>query len=129
MSAPRHILVVDDDGDVRQIIADLLLDLGYRVSLAAGGEAMGAFLDAADPVDLVVLDATMPGEPSVSLALRAKENGIRVVMISGSPDKMKAAHDKVDQLLYKPFRSAELARAIHHALASETFGQRTEDPD
>ena len=128
MSHPKHILVVDDDGDVREVICDLLLSLGYRVSLARGGETMRAFLDSPDPVDVIVLDANMPGEPSVGLALHAKEQGIRLVMISGNPDAMKAADDQADQLLRKPFRREALEWAIRHALASETFGQRSEDP-
>ena len=125
---PLHILVVDDDGDVRQVIADMLLDLGYRVSLAKGGATMRAFLATPDAVDLIVLDALMPGETSVELALHARDRGIRLVMISGSPDTMSAFQGRADQLLKKPFRQSELVRAIEHALASEVRGQRSEDP-
>jgi two-component system, OmpR family, response regulator len=129
VSAPLHILVVDDDGDVRQVIADMLLALGYRVSLAKGGEAMRAFLETPDAVELIVLDATMPGEPSVNLALHAKRRGIRLIMISGNPDAMREFQDHADQLLWKPFRQAELRRAVEHALSSQMRGQRREDPD
>ena len=93
MREPLHILVVDDDGDVREIIADTSVDLGYRVSVATGGETMRAFLETPDPVDLIVLDASVPGEPSLSLALHAKDQGIRLVMISGNPAKMQEFHD------------------------------------
>jgi CheY-like chemotaxis protein len=86
---PKLILVVDDDGDIRHVIADLLLEAGYRVSVAADGDTMRAFLHTGDPVDVIVLDALMPGEQSFSLALHAKELGIRLVMISGDPEVMK----------------------------------------
>jgi two-component system, OmpR family, response regulator len=129
MSEILHVLVVDDDGDVRDVIANFLLDAGYRVSLAKDGEAMRAFLETPDPVDLIVLDASMPGEPSLTLALHAKDRGTRLIMISGNPATMEAFHNRADQLLWKPFRQGDLMRAIEHALASETLGQRIVDPE
>jgi FixJ family two-component response regulator len=129
MREPLHVLVVDDDGDVRDIIADLLADLGYRVSVATDGETMRAFLETPHRVGLIVLDATMPGEESISLALHAKDLGIRLVMISGDPVRMKEYHDRADQLLWKPFRSADLQLAVERALLSTVSGQRQEDRD
>ena len=78
MPTPKHILVVEDDSDVRQVIADQLEELGYRVSLADNGETMRAFLQTLDPIDLNVLDGVMPGEQSESLALHAAERKVRV---------------------------------------------------
>ena len=124
MPTPKHILVVEDDSDVRQVIADQLEELGYRVSLADNGETMRAFLQTLDPIDLIVLDGVMPGEQSESLALHAAERKVRLVMISGSPEHMQKANSRADQLLAKPFRSADLKRAVEAALASDTFGQR-----
>lgn len=126
---PKHILVVDDDGDVLDVVAEFLLDLGYGVSRAASAEQMRGFLETADTVDAIVLDAGVHDEPGLSLALDAKSKGVRLVMISGHPDLMKLFHRRADQLLHKPFRQADLQRAIQHALLSETFGQRGEDPD
>src|SRR4051812_19222760 len=54
MPTPKHILVVEDDSDVRQVIADQLEELGYRVSLADNGETMRAFLQTLDPIGLMV---------------------------------------------------------------------------
>jgi two-component system, OmpR family, response regulator len=129
MPTPKHILVVEDDSDVRQVIADQLEELGYRVSLADNGETMRAFLQTLDPIDLIVLDGVMPGEQSESLALHAAERKIRLVMISGSPEHMQKANSRADQLLAKPFRSADLKRAVEAALASDTFGQRRTYPE
>lgn len=128
MTEPLHILLVDDNGLVRDVVAEQLVALGHRVSIAVDGDSMRRFLDTPDSVDLIVLDALMPGEPAVTLAIHARERGIKLVMISGSPDKMKEFHDKADQLLWKPFRFDELGRAIDLAMASDTFGQRKEDP-
>jgi two-component system, OmpR family, response regulator len=124
MGHPKHILVVDDDGDVRNVIVEILKDHNYRVSSVADGASMVDFLEIGDAVDCVVLDAIMPGEPSISLALRLKETRIPVVMISGSYDAMQYAEKNDLQLLRKPFGTQELYNAINTALASGEFGQR-----
>jgi two-component system, OmpR family, response regulator len=128
MPARNHILVVDRDGDVREIIADLLLDLGHRVSLAKDGDAMRAFIHARDKVQLIVLDASTSDAEEITLGIQARDQGIRLIMISGHPDIMERYQDRADQLLWKPFGRAELERAVDHALASEIAGQREEDP-
>jgi FixJ family two-component response regulator len=88
---------------------------------------MRDFLTTAASIDCVVLDAVLPGEASISLALHLKESGIPVVIISGSPDAMKFAADNGLQLLRKPFRSHELCSSVNTALASGEFGQRSQD--
>jgi DNA-binding response OmpR family regulator len=103
MSQSKHILVVDDSGDVRDVIVAGLQMRNYRVSSAPSGSVMRDFLETGDTVDCVILDALMPGEASASLALHLKERSISVVMISGSPDAMKYAMDNGLQLLRKPF--------------------------
>ena len=67
MPAIKHILVVDDDGDVLAILRDILEDRNYRVSSAVDGITMRQFLEGDDPVDAIVLDAAMPGEARATL--------------------------------------------------------------
>ena len=124
MDPPKHILVVDDDVDVRDVIVEILQSDNYRVSSASSGASMRDFLETANVVDCVVLDATMPGEGSISLALHLKGAGIPVVMISGSPEAMEYADKNRLQLLRKPFDAQELYDAVNTALASGDFGQR-----
>jgi two-component system, OmpR family, response regulator len=126
MGQSKHILVVDDNGDVRDVIVDSLQTHDFRVSSAPGGSVMRDFLETGDPVDCVILDALMPGEASALLALHLKERGIPVVMISGSPEAMKYAMDNGLQLLRKPFYLQELYSAVNTALASGEFGQRSQ---
>ena len=126
MGQSKHILVVDDNGDVRDVIVASLQIHNYRASSAPSGSVMRDFLETGDTVDCVILDALMPGEASASLVLHLKERGIPVVMISGSPEAMKYAADNGLQLLPKPFRSQELYSAVNTALASGEFGQRLE---
>jgi DNA-binding NtrC family response regulator len=121
----QHILVVDDDGDVRDVIVAILIDHGFAATAATGGVAMREVL-AADgrPINAVVLDSLMPGESSTALALLAKILQLPVVMISGSHECMNFAADHGLQLLHKPFRAAQLIQAIESAIASGQYGQR-----
>jgi DNA-binding NtrC family response regulator len=125
MSDTEHILVVDDDGPVREVLVELLREHGYRVSWAVDGHSTREFLQGSDPVDAVVLDAAMPGEASASLALHLKKLGLPLVMISGSPRMMQFAMEQGLQLLEKPFRGQELVDAIVKALGSGEAGQRS----
>ena len=124
MSRSKHILVVDDDGGVRDVLVAMLTAHGHRVSSAIDGKSMREFLSGDDPVDAVVLDALMPGEASSALALHAKDLRLPVVMISGSPEAMQFALDNDLQLLEKPFRMRELFDALDIAIESGEFGQR-----
>jgi DNA-binding response OmpR family regulator len=126
MEEPKHILVVERDQALRQTLCEMLVDLGYRVTGAGDAKQMRAVL-AADGVHLIVVDATMSEREEFSVASDAKERGIRLVMVSGNPETMQLFQDRVDQLLWKPFGRKELERAVDFALASKTFGQRTED--
>jgi CheY-like chemotaxis protein len=87
---PMHILVVDDDGDVRDTIVAIRVR-GYRVSASTEGWSMRDFLSGSDSVDGVVLDAVMPGEAGAGLALYENELLLPVVMISGSQEAMQFA--------------------------------------
>jgi DNA-binding NtrC family response regulator len=122
MARTKHILVVDDDGDVRAVIVDILRDRDYRVSSAVDGVTMRRFLDGDDPV---VLDAAMPGEARAILALHAKDRGLPLVVTSGSPEDMQFALDNGLQLLEKPFKAQQLIDALTQALSSGEAGQRS----
>lgn len=121
----RHVLVVDDNGGIRDVVVSMLVDNGFIATEATDGVAMRDLL-AADQTrfDVIVLDWLMPGEQGAALALHAKDKGIPVVMISGDIQHMKFAEDNGLQLLRKPFRMAELIQAIENAIASGQYGQR-----
>jgi len=120
-----HILVVDDEDGVRDVLAAMLQEHGFRTTAANSGIAMREVL-AGDglPVDAVVLDCLMPGELGPDLALHARSLRLPVVMISGSPDAMEFADENGLQLLAKPFHFDDLVAAIEKALSSGQSGQR-----
>ena len=119
-----HILIVDDDDDVREMLEAMLETSTYQISSVEGGAAMREFLSTNERIDLVVLDGDMAGETSASLALHLKDLHVRLVMISGSPRVMEFAKQHRLQLLVKPFRLGELDAAIRRAFESAKFGQR-----
>ena len=122
--APKHILVVDDDDAVREVIVAIFKEFKYRVSSASNGAQMRDFLATGNPVDCVVLDALMPGEQNSSLALHLQSLGLRVVVVSGSPEAIKLAEENSLHFLQKPFRVQELQEAIEMTFSSAHSGRR-----
>ena len=118
-------LVVEDDGDVRDVIVAMLEGQGYQVVQAEGGARMREILAAGgEPFHAIVLDAIMPGESGAILAKHAAALRLPVVMMSGNPQAMRFAHDGYLQLLEKPFSMTALLDAVRAAIASGEFGQR-----
>jgi signal transduction histidine kinase/CheY-like chemotaxis protein len=123
-----HILVVDDDPDVRWITAEDLREIGYVVAEADGGRAALAILERDDPCDLMLVDLVMTGltgVDTVRLVRRARPD-LKVLFCSGYADMSRFEKDIGDEvLLKKPFRRDTLAEAVRAALqpvaASDTY--------
>lgn len=116
----RHILVVDDEAALRGLLVDFLGRRGLFVAEAADGAAMWRRL-ATDPVDLVVLDVTMPGESGFELlaALRARGDDVPVVMLTGRDgvsDRLAGLASGADDYVTKPFEPRELLARIRAVL-------------
>jgi len=112
------VLVVDDESDVRSLVAEILRGSGYRVIAAPDGDAAIALLERAQPrVDLLVTDVVMPVMSGTDLAARVidRSPSTRVLFVSGfvpagSPSLRGAP------LVAKPLRRAELLDAVHTVL-------------
>ena len=116
------ILVVDDDREIRQLLADYLDANGFRTLTAVNGTDMHRSLDAAR-IDLIVLDLTLPGEDGLTLCrnLRAHavHSGIPVIMLTarGEPlDRILGLEMGADDYLAKPFEPRELFARIRSVL-------------
>jgi DNA-binding response OmpR family regulator len=72
-----HILVVDDDRDIRELIVDYLVKSGYRASGAANGKEMRVLLDK-QHIDLLVLDIMMPGDDGLTLCRQLRAGSIKI---------------------------------------------------
>jgi two-component system OmpR family response regulator len=113
------ILVVDDDREIRTLLAEYVGANGFRALTAADGASMWRTLDAGR-VDLIVLDLTLPGEDGLTLCrtLRARSN-LPVIMLTarGDPlDRILGLEMGADDYMAKPFEPRELVARIRNVL-------------
>ena len=115
-----HILVVDDDRRIRELLTSYLAGKGFRVTAAASArEARERMRGIA--FDLLVLDVMMPGESGIELvrSLRAAADGVPVLILSAlaeSGDRIIGLSSGSDDYLAKPFEPAELLLRIQSIL-------------
>ncbi len=119
MSEQPHILVVDDDRDIRELVARYLSEHGLRVQVAADGREMHQML--ADwSIDLIVLDLMLPGEDGLSLCLRLRAtSNIPIIMLTAmgeETDRIVGLEMGADDYLAKPFNPRELLARIKAVL-------------
>ncbi len=111
-----RVLVVDDDAEIRRLLAAILSDAGYEArALEPGPEALEC---ARTPGwDVLVTDVEMPGTSGPELARSAREARpeLGVVLMSGREAEGGVPLDTRSVFLAKPFRSEELVRAVEHA--------------
>ncbi len=116
-----HILVVDDDREIRELVSSYLKKNGLRTTVAADGRQMRSFLDG-NTVDLIVLDVMMPGDDGLVLCreLRAgKHKATPVLMLTARDDEMDriiGLEMGADDYLSKPFAARELLARIKAVL-------------
>ena len=115
MDAPDHILIVDDDAEIRSLLSQYLVKNGLRVTAAADGRGMWQALDAGR-IDLIVLDLMLPGDDGLTLCrnLRAKSD-IPVIMLTArgeETDRIVGLEMGADDYLAKPFSARELLARI-----------------
>jgi PAS domain S-box-containing protein len=118
----ERVLVVEDEGQVRAIVAGQLSNLGYTVIEASNGEAALDELNAGPAFDLLLTDVIMPGAVNgKALASEAAKlyPGMRILFMSGYSDDALSTMGVLNpgvSLLTKPFRKADLAIAVRHAV-------------
>ena len=121
MHAPEHILIVDDDREIRLLLTEYLVGNGYRVSAAANGPEMRKVLAGAR-IDLVVLDLMLPGEDGLSLCRDLRARGtehLPVLMLTArfeETDRIVGLEMGADDYLDKPFAARELLARIRAVL-------------
>ncbi len=120
MENATHLLIVDDDRDIRSLLADHLRGFGYEVTTADGGAEMRRALEKG-PVDLIVLDLNMPREDGLTLCreIRSKPNGPPIIMLTARAepiDRILGLEMGADDYLPKPFEPRELLARIRSVL-------------
>jgi two-component system phosphate regulon response regulator OmpR len=123
MAEKVHVLVVDDEAEVRDLLQEYLSGQDFDVSTAESIPAARAVLDAAKngkQVELVVLDLKMPGENGLVLARELRDRGgVAVIMLTASGetiDRIVGLEVGADDYLAKPFDPRELLARIRSVL-------------
>lgn len=119
MEGQSHILVVDDDTRLRQLLNKYLMENGYLVSTAADAAEARQQLEAM-AFDLIVLDVMMPGESGLALtkSLRA-DNAVPILLLTAmgeTTDRINGLEMGADDYLTKPFEPRELLLRINSIL-------------
>jgi DNA-binding response OmpR family regulator len=118
-ATPTHILVVDDEAEVRALLRAGLEPEGFKVSEAQDGSELMELLDA-QPIDLITLDVRLSGEDGFTLAreVRTKHN-LPIIMISGKDDmidRVVGLELGADDYIAKPFHMREVLARIRAVL-------------
>ena len=115
----QRLLIVDDDNDIRQLLAEQLGRAGYQVSTASDGHGMRQVLDR-EHVDLIVLDLNLPREDGLTLCrdLRARSSTPVIMLTARSEpiDRVLGLEMGADDYLGKPFEPRELLARIRNVL-------------
>ena len=126
-AAAAHVLAVDDDPSVRQMIVDYLGDNEMRVTAVASGREIADVM-ARETIDLLVLDLRLPGEDGMQIARRLREeSGLPIIMLTGlkdEADRVMGLELGADDYLTKPFSPRELLARIR-ALLRRARAQET----
>ena len=114
-----HLLIVDDDPGLRELLTDYLGRNGFRVSAVADGRGLWAALER-EPVDLVILDLMLPGDDGLALCrhLRARSR-MPIIMLTArgdDTDRIVGLEMGADDYLPKPFNPRELLARIKGVL-------------
>jgi len=114
-----HVLVVDDDPAIRQLVCDYLAENELRATAVASGKEFDAAM-ASETIDLVVLDLRLPGEDGMQIARRLRETStVPILMLTGraeEADRVMGLELGADDYLTKPFSTRELLARIRALL-------------
>ncbi len=113
-----RILVCDDDGDVRALVGALLRDNGYIVWEANNPALALQILERERPIDLFLVDYAMPEMNGAAIIERAQSSqpGLKVLLITGYPEALRAGGVSGVPLLAKPFKVAEVRSRVAEIL-------------
>lgn len=119
MDLPPHILIVDDDPDICQLVGDFLSQHGFAVTAAADGRAMRQALEQ-HTIHLVILDLMLPGEDGLSLCRHLRSTtSLPIIMLTAmdsETDRVVGLEMGADDYVPKPFSARELLARIKAVL-------------
>ncbi|HYW93523.1 MAG TPA: response regulator [Gammaproteobacteria bacterium] len=130
MNETAHILVVDDDAEIRDLLETYLSDNGYRATAVRDGHGLRAVLEH-QQVDLVVLDLMLPGDDGLTLCRELRSHSrVPVLMLTArgdEVDRILGLEMGADDYLPKPFNPRELLARIKSILRRTHQGSQDKD--
>src|SRR6516225_5796544 len=130
MSDNGHILVIDDEREICDLVQEYLSGEGYRVSIAQDGGGMRRVM-AQSPVDLVILDLKLPDEDGLTLARWLRENfPVGIIMLTGrgeTVDHILGLEMGADYYMTKPYHQRQLLATVK-AVLRRPSAQTVEKP-
>jgi DNA-binding response OmpR family regulator len=121
MNSPTapHILIIDDDPDIRELITEYLSDNDMRVTSRASGKDLFEMLER-EAIDLVLLDLKLPGEDGMQLTRAVRERAtIPIILLTGrkdEADRVMGLELGADDYVTKPFSPRELLARVRAVL-------------
>lgn len=116
----ENILVVDDEAGIREMLAELLESLGYKVFLAESGKTAVEIARNNKDIHMAIVDYTMPKMNGIETikAIHQLDGNIRVLLSSGYADQARIIrkYPKIDGFLPKPYHIDEVAKIVKKSL-------------
>lgn len=131
MSGPPHIVIVDDDLQIRGLLSSYLESSGFQATAVADGRALDRLLNS-QRVDLIVLDRMLPGEDGLSICKRLRaDSRVPVIIVTARRselDRIQGLEVGAQDYLAKPFNPRELLARIRNVLGRWDLGARRSTP-
>src|SRR6266568_4405793 len=111
-----RVLVVEDNQDIQELLADTFDDEGYRFAVASDGAEMRRIVAEGD-VDICIIDVMLPsGDDGFALAEEVAAQGIGVILVSGNTALFERARASGHRFLIKPFHLRALLDLVDKTL-------------
>jgi two-component system, OmpR family, response regulator len=131
MSERAHLLIVDDDREIRTLLSQYFENNGYRATSVADGASMRRVLEQSH-VDLVVLDLMLPGEDGLAICRSVRTRSqIPIIMLTArgdDVDRIVGLEVGADDYVPKPFNPRELLGRVKAVLRRAAHAPRDPDP-
>jgi CheY-like chemotaxis protein len=113
-----HVLIVDDDPDTREALAEALADAGFHVEQAKSGKQALERMEQQGEPDVLLLDLRMPEMDGAQLLERMRGSRTRVIVLTGDSSARLIRFARSAKLLAKPIDLDQLEKAVDEACAA-----------
>jgi DNA-binding response OmpR family regulator len=128
-SQTRTVLVVEPDVLIRMVIAEYLRDCGYKVIEAVGSTEVWAVLDGAHPVDVMLIEVSLPGDENgfeLAHRIRQTRREVDVILTTGIAGSVQQSHELCEEgPIKKPYEPRDVEARIKILLERRRAAKKT----